>query len=532
VLVAVVLMAPRITHSEFGLFDDANSISVAQQTWSGEWDWRQDLGQYGRFRPVYWLAFSIIYRWAEVQPTWYFLGNLLLLSLTALMLSGALLRLTGRPLAAGVAGLAFVLGGPVIEATYTLSKPELWQCFLMVGAGATIVLVPRSGSELLRITRMAVASLLVLLAALTKETTGLLLIITPAWLAMAWLWDRGHREKPSTHEQVRDFMVACGLGIATYAAMAVASSPSIISAAGPRANFGLTWTTITAHANIWLDFIVRAWLYLLPLLAAAAISFVATRRLGWAPLMLGALIWMAFWLVLYLPYRFTPEYYLLPFSLGASVLAALLAVQVAESIRTQSWVGWALVGAGTTASAGLFLLTIPNNVSNAAIQLAVDKANADMLRFVAKEAPLGARVLVNIRLDSEYLWQVGPMLRTVYGRPDLDVQPYPADDGDAWDDDRPTFIVSPFAENVPYPSVRMGIPEAESRQWESALKEELGSRLVLQRQSRSHARLFIVDAPRLVCLAWREMDYCQRRNAPFDTRRFAAGWRIYALGDP
>jgi hypothetical protein len=236
--------------------------------------------------------------------------------------------------------------------------------------------------------------------------------------------------------------------------------------------------------------------------------------------------------VLYLPYRFTPEYYLLPFSLGASVLAALLAVQVAESIRTQSWVGWALVGAGTTASAGLFLLTIPNNVSNAAIQLAVDKANADMLRFVAKEAPLGARVLVNIRLDSEYLWQVGPMLRTVHGRPDLEVQPYPADDGDAWDDDRPTFIVSPFAENVPYPSVRMGIPEAESRQWESALKGELGGRLVLQRQSRSHARLFIVDAPRLVCLAWREMDYCQRRNAPFDTRRFAAGWRIYALGDP
>jgi hypothetical protein len=128
-LVAVALMAPRILDAHFGLFDDPSSISIAQRTWSGDWDWRVDAG-YGRFRPVYWLAFSLMYGWAGNQAVWYFCGNLLLLAGMAWLLSLIVLRLTHRHLAAAAAGIAFVLGGPVIEAAYTLSKPELLQCFL------------------------------------------------------------------------------------------------------------------------------------------------------------------------------------------------------------------------------------------------------------------------------------------------------------------------------------------------------------------------------------------------------------------
>ena len=522
-------MAPRILHAEFGLFDDANSISVARQTWSGEWDWRQDVGQFGRFRPVYWLGFSILYPLARDQSTGYFVGNLLLLSLTVLLLSGSLLRVTGKPLAAGVAGMAFVLGGPTIEATYTLSKPELLQTFLIVGAGAAIVLAPGAPQRVVRWAGAALAALLVLLAALTKETTGVLLIISPVWLAMAWLVNRGPRGNPRNTEMALDFMLACSLGIVVAVVLALGSSPSVVSAAGPRANFGLSWPSMAAKASIWLDLIVRDWLYLVPCVIAAALGLVASRRPSRVPLMLGAGVWMAIWFGMYLPYRFTPEYYLLPFSLGASVLAGLLVLQVSETLPRQSRATSILMWIGMAVGAILFLLTIPNNLSNGAIQIAVDEANADMLRFVAREAPGGARVLVNLRTDSEYVPHMGPMLDMVHGRPDLHVQPYPTDGSPPSDDGRPTLIVSPFMENIPYPVVRLGVPEAESRSWEEALQQELGGRLRLQGETRSNARLFIVDAPRLVCLAWREMDYCQRRNTPFDTRRFSAGWKIYAL---
>lgn len=528
-LVAVGLMMPRLRQAEFGLFDDANSISVAKQTWAGEWDWTKDLGQYGRFRPVYWLGFSVPYRWAELQPAWYFFGNLLLLSLTSLLLGGSLLRLTQSPTAAGVAGMAFVLGGPVIEAAYTLSKPELLQCFLMVAAAATIILVARPGGRWPRIGRLASASFLILLAAMTKETTGVLLIASLAWLGMAWLWNHLHRGHPLDLERLRDFTAASAVGIVTYAVLALAATPTIISAAGPRANFGLTWATIVAHAMIWIDLLVRDWLYLVPLFAAAAVGFVAKRRWVYVPLMVGALTWIALWFALYLPYRFTPEYYLLPLSLGASVLAGLLALQALQPADTPAWKGPAFRWAALAVAVGLFLLTIPSNLSNASIQLTIDKANADMLRFVAERAPSGARVFVNIRTDSEYLWNVGPLLDTVYGRQDLEVLPYPVGGDDLGKEGRPTFIVSPFTENIPSHSVRLGIPEAESRRWETALQEELGGRLELQRESRSQVWLAIVDAPRLICLAARDLGYCQRRNVPFDTRRFAAGWRTYLL---
>lgn len=39
----------------------------------------------------------------------------------------------------------------------------------------------------------------------------------------------------------------------------------------------------------------------------------------------------------------------------------------------------------------------------------------------------------------------------------------------------------------------------------------------------------MMDAPRLICLAVPEIGYCQVPHTPFDTRRFAQGWRVYAV---
>ncbi|HET7009223.1 MAG TPA: hypothetical protein VFI11_00485 [Anaerolineales bacterium] len=322
-------------------------------------------------------------------------------------------------------------------------------------------------------------------------------------------------------------MWAAGIGIVSYGLVAVVAVPSILAGAGPRANFTLTWTHMAANGKVWLDLIMREWSFLVPLMAAAVCLGVSARRFSRAGAVLSALAWMAVWVGLFLPYRFTPGYYLLPFSLGASVLAGYLILQMADSIRTARPAA-KVTGIGLAAlSVGLFLLTLPNNLSNARIQLAVDQANTDMLQSVAHQAPSGARVLVNIREDIEYLWSIGPMLRLLYGRTDLQIEAYPPTDPISDRNGQSTWIVSPLIENVPWPSVRLGIPEVASREWEAGLHQDLGERLSLEREVRQSAQLLIVDAPRLLCLAARELSYCQRRNAPFDTRLFAAGWRIY-----
>jgi hypothetical protein len=322
------------------------------------------------------------------------------------------------------------------------------------------------------------------------------------------------------------------LGVGVFALGVLRLSPSTVSAAGPQANFTFTWDLIRGNANVWLDLLVRDWLYLLPLVAAAAYLLVSARGLIQVPMLLGSLIWMGAWFALYLPYRFTPEYYLLPFSLGAAVFTGLLVPPVVDGARTASPAGSLLATACAALAAVLFLLTIPNDLSNAGIQLSVDKANQAMLGYVAETMPPGGLVLVNIRADVEYLWQVGPMLHMVHNRPDLAVEPYPASGVPPAYGGRPTFVVSPIIENVPLPSVRLGIPEEASRGWEANLLQELEGRLELQREVRYGLTLLIVDAPRLICLAVPRIGYCQRPHTPLDTRRFAAGWRVYSLSAP
>jgi hypothetical protein len=360
------------------------------------------------------------------------------------------------------------------------------------------------------------------------------LAVASSWLAVAWISGRvnpkmaGAKHSPDP----REFVLAAVLGVGVFALGVLRLSPSTVSAAGPQANFTFTWAVIRGNANVWLDLLVRDWLYLLPLLAAAAYLAVSARRLLHVPLILGSLIWMGAWFALYLPYRFTPEYYLLPFSLGAAVLTGLLVPQVVDAARAASPVGPRLATACAALAAVLFFLTIPNDLSNAGIQLSVDKANHAMLEYVAETMPPGGLVLVNIRADVEYLWQVGPMLHIVHNRPDLAVEPYPASGVPPAYGGRPAVVVSPFIENVPLPSVRLGIPEQASRGWEADLQLEMGERLRLQRETRFGLDMLMVDAPRLICLAVPQIGYCQRPHAPFDTRRFAAGWRMYTLSEP
>lgn len=531
IMAAIILMLPRLLHAEFGMFDDPVSVSIARQTWDGTWDVGADAGQFGRFRPAYWLGFSLIYGLAGTRPTWYFAANLLLLAGTAALLSAVVHRLTRSTLAAAAAGLAFTLGGPVIEASYTLSKPELQQCFLLTAYVGTLCLPPRPQSRVVRAGRWLLATTLFLVATLTKETTGIVLVILACWQIASWLarhlLDR--RAAPFVISLPSEALSTAGLGVGVYVVSALVLSADTFAGAGPRANFSLTGAAIVSSARIWLDWIVRDWLYLLPLLTAACVLFVTQRKIKHVHLALGSVLWMVVWFALYLPYRFSPEYYLLPFSLGVSVLAGVLVHLSLDAILQSSGVARGVAVGCAAAAVLLFGLTIPNNASNGGIQIAADRANAAMLRFVAHEAPPSGLVLVNIRDDVEYLWGVGGMLREVYGRSDLKVEGYLSSYGDLQAEGASALIVSPFVENMPYPSVRLGLRELLSREWEASLQKEVGARLQLLREVKYGMSLMIVDAPRLICLAAAGTGYCQVEHAPFDTRRFAEGWKIYSF---
>ena len=208
------------------------------------------------------------------------------------------------------------------------------------------------------------------------------------------------------------------------------------------ANFDLSIGKLVTSFVKWGGWVLHEFPYLLVIvlfLLAWAIFRGETHgsffeRFPQPTLLVGAGIWMAAWFLFYLPWRFTVAYYLLPFAIGSSIVCGVVVGEAIQSLsrgatapvkilshknlslagRTATWFGLFIVLL-------LFLGSLVNNATNARLQLAVDDANAAMLRYVAIHAPPESRVLLNLSPQSEYSVEIGQHLRLIYLRPDLQV---------------------------------------------------------------------------------------------------------------
>jgi len=533
-VVALLVMVPRLARAHFGLFDDPASLTVADQIASGGWGLGEDV-TFGRFRPVYWLYFAAVDRLAGGSPQVHFAANALLLAAAAGLLAYLARRVTESNLAGWAAGMAFVLGGPVVESAFTLSKPELLQSLLILAwlwaAGAI-----REANRAINFASLMQGALFAALACTLKETGVLMLPAGLLLLLRSLVLKSPERMAQAREPAVRwRAVVSAGLGAAVALILAASATRDLFAAAGPQTGFEPEFLLLGVRA--WGDWLLRDYVYLLPL-ALAWLLLAAWRSYGRSGLrlLIDCCLWALVWLAPYLSYRFTPEYYLLPLSLGVSLAVGVLirdsraAAPLAAPARRAA--GILLLAAGGL----LFLLTLPTHASNAAIQLAVDEANSGMTELVSEVLPAGATLVVNLQeteaARKEYFWQLAPMLTQVNHRADIRVEGYISGSPPDLPESAALYIVSPIVENQPYPSVRLGVYEHTARAWEEGLRHDLGERLVLLGEVRSTAQLRMIDSLRLFCLVLPRVDYCQVPNAPFDTRRFAAGWRLYGVQPP
>jgi hypothetical protein len=92
----------------------------------------------------------------------------------------------------------------------------------------------------------------------------------------------------------------------------------------------------------------------------------------------------------------------------------------------------------------------------------------------------------------------------------------------------PIYVILPLVENQYYPSIRMGVYEHTSRQWNEALLSSLGPGLEMAQPVKNSVPMLVIDHLRLPCLLL-SIPYCQVANTPFDYRVFGYGWDIYQL---
>jgi hypothetical protein len=393
VVVAFFVMLPRLLSPQFGLLDDGQTLrSVAHV--SDNWTSAFTMAHVdGRFFPSYYLFFYLVHALVGVNPFLFFAVNYAVFAATTAGLIGLVRLMGGTPFQAWAAGIFFVVSGPAVENFYTLSKAEPPQLLWVVISLLIAAVGLRSRNRWARLAGVAATTGALLVADTTKETGIVTVAIAVGWLLVGRLCLDQARDEPHLAWR-RRYVLASLLAAAGFFTLRVSSGgPSLSQGAYSR----LYRLEAVPHLGSLVDALAllsRDLGYLAPL-AVLAVVLRMTQPRPQRPLLLDAVVWMCGWLAVYIPWSWVVEYYLLPFAFGAAAFSGLVAGEAIQALRNERRRG---VRATVAVCVGAFLVLFPlsmaNVATNGAIQLAVDAANYQLVRFISA-LPKGSVVSVN-----------------------------------------------------------------------------------------------------------------------------------------
>lgn len=526
-IICVLIMLPRLISPQFGLLDDGRSLTIAQGIVHGKWDLSWDVIA-GRARPVYWAAFAFWYLLVGGHAFWYFLGNLIVFSATTYLLMRLVVLLGGSNLQAWLTGLIFALSTPVIENVYTLSKGENFQVLLLVGAIGLIVLAIKSATGIRFWLLIASAALLMLVACFTKENTLIMLPISFVWWGISLIGRWKHISSAQFVEKITRWIMLSSLvsGLLFYLGRTILLSSKILGV-GQSSEFSFAPSQILNSIVRWGGWIMRDYIWLLPMGVMVLVLCLVQRRWPRSGLWWLTGVWMVFWLGLYLPWHFALEYYLLPFAAGTAVLVGVMVVEIIDRVQQPGRIWRWMSVVALALSALLLLATQANSFTDASIQLAQDTANARVLEYVAKNAPQGSLVVVNIQLANEYIEQMQLMLENFYHRSDLELVNYQGEDLLLLKTQtHATYFLLADLKNQPKMTVRMGLDEPSLQMWNANVLPMLASWQAVF-QVTENPNILTIDYPRLLCPVIYRENYCSVGTVLVNYLPFHYQWTVY-----
>jgi hypothetical protein len=536
VLAALTLavMLPRLASPQFGLLDDGITIYVSRALGEAFQGGDHTLvlrleHERGRFRPCYWLYEAFHYAIWGPSPLGFFIGNTIVLLLTALCVSGTVAIVTGDRLATLLAGIAYVLAPPVFESYYTLSKPEvpltLWLALSLWGWARA-----RTDAEL-RPSRsrwpFAVSAATLLLAYLTKETAQAMVLVST--LSVAALWALGRISGSPGPRRVDWWYTGVNVAwAALFWVSRIGSGTASIAAGGDSQRYALTAQSILSSALGHAVWYTRDFALLAPLLAFLWYRGADLRTSPW--LLVVPVSWIAGWTAIMLPWPTIYEYFLLPASVPVSILVGLGLAAAFRAVRAPQTSVRTVAILVLTLALACVPLTLASAVTNARIQLAVDDANARAVDVLASEASQDGLVLVDLPPPNEYVDELAIHLR-LEGRHDVRVG-YLA--RDAAGSDELTLIARPIVSSRPLPGVRLPVREPGPTMSLDELRTRYGGRVTLVQRVVRQVKLLTVQVPGPLCdvlirhEAYPDL-FCADQRRGIDRRRFRYGWEVHRI---
>jgi hypothetical protein len=527
-LVALVIMAPRLASPQFGLLDDPVTLSRSRTLAEGSFDLSSDF-MYGRFRPLYWLLPGLIYRLAGPSAFWNFLTLGVILLILMLQIRVLMKYQGASDTMILITSLVFLSSIPLIENFYTLSKGEPLQlAFILMGLILFEKLKrvsPLSG----KIFPAILILLCILAAAMVKETSLVMIVISGLWLLIGWI-----RHRKDAPESVRDLLILFGvtaLAFVIFFLVRGAWGAAAISDGTYTQRYGLAVNELLGNFGRWLVLIAANDLYLLPFGVTILLLWIWDKRFRKSHRFYNWLLWCLGWFCVLIPWDYAESYYLLPFSLG---IACLLGETLPEAIKAIAHLGRSRrvtlsIFLGLTSL--LWLTTLPNTLTSARMQLLIDRMNQTMLEETAQTLPQNGLALVNIQVENEYVYNMELSLRNQYERRDIRFNNVDS----RWLDTPPlevesdTLLLLPTIAHQPKLTVRMGVQEAAQTIWNPKLLSLTEPTPQLIKQFSGAIRLSNINFAALACPVIQGAGYCQNPDPVFDFRTFSYGWEIYQI---
>ncbi|MFW5713891.1 MAG: hypothetical protein ACOCYU_04395 [Brevefilum sp.] len=527
ILIVILLMIPRLSSPQFGLLDDGAMLAEVRKIMAGDFRMQHDL-QAGRFRPLYWGYFSLIYAFSGATPFWFFFGHTVLFLILVIQIWTLIKQMGGKPWQALLACLVFISSVPIVENFYTLSKGEpLQMVFVLLALIGFEKLNNSSGNR----PKWPVISLIffsILAALLVKETSMVMLPIAVLWAGFGF-FDKRINSKTFT----RSYLIFVGVIIAAIVTSLLLrngwSGPSITGGTYTE-HYDLSLMSLINKLARWLTLYAFYFHYLLPLAIVAVLAYFSKVKplMNQSEHLLNWLVWVLIWIVALIPWEFTEVYYLLPFSIGISVLIGLIAPVIKTALQQENSPNW-IPKTLLALAAVLLLLTFPNYYTHARTQLIIDRANQEMLERLNENLHQNGDAFIGMDAENEYVINSERFLRDQYARHDIHYDFVSLETLGGLHHYSQGILVLPYIRNQPDLIVRIGMQEKFTIAWRENIISVMDDRLTELNQIRGSFRMCNINLPVLMCPLLGDIGFCEEPDPVIDNREFRYGWEVYRI---
>jgi hypothetical protein len=306
--------------------------------------------------------------------------------------------------------------------------------------------------------RLPLISLFIFFPLASKETSYVIIPISIGWFLVAAL--RNHLNSPDLQNGFkirRDFLISVLSSSFFYFTLRQVFLPFGVISQGYSSNYSSRLERMLASSRIWIDWLIRDYLFVIPLAIILVFWFFAKRAEAERVLIIDAGVWMLGWIALFIPWQHQQEYYQLPFSVGGGLAAGAILGRVFQREDVPP-IAKRLTFLLALTSLLLLVLTLPNNYTQGRLQLLVDRTNAETIEYVRDNLPANSTLYLNLSKNAQYVWDLEQFLNDIYEREEIRVEGFTLQNPDLPESSQSNvYLLAPYLKNQYYPSIRMGV---------------------------------------------------------------------------